>query len=734
MAEADREALHQALIESLPLPYVAADLAGRILRWNRRYVEVTGLTPERLRDATLMDVLSAEGRDVLAGAVGELWSGKSFITEYSVRRPDGKPAHYHLHVSPLRDDDGAIVGSQALIEDITSRVQLGRALAENEAELRDLYENAPLAYYVLTPDRELRLIRWNGRVAELFGLEPSELRAGRSIADFFRRTDEADRALARAFEETATRGRSFSIEVSFTRLDGERRWVRSHTRPLRDTGGKVVAVTSMTEDITDIRRAEEALRESDARLANIVESATDAIISYDGEGHILLFNRGAERILRCSASEALGQPVARFSTEAGLEVLSDLSARLDVEPGATFFTSAEQGLRGRRSDGSTFLLEGTLSRSTSGGKAVYTMILRDVDERRAQLEEIERLRGESEYFQEELRQIHQFEDIVGRSPALGATLAQVSRVAPTDSTVLILGETGTGKEMIARAIHAKSRRSERPLVKINCAAVPAGLVESELFGHERGAFTGATERRTGRFELANGGTIFLDEIGELPVEAQSKLLRVLQEREFERVGGSATLTTDVRVIAATNRDLGAMVEAGRFRADLYYRLDVFPLTLPPLRERPEDIPLLANFFIARYASKIGRTVSRTSARAAQRLAAYAWPGNVRELENVIERALILASPDADTLDVPESVLSLATALPAPGEGPDPRPPGSGAPAESATRLSAIERAHVASVLDATGWRIEGANGAAARLGLKPSTLRSRMRKLGIRRG
>lgn len=327
----------------------------------------------------------------------------------------------------------------------------------------------------------------------------------------------------------------------------------------------------------------------------------------------------------------------------------------------------------------------------------------------------DRLAKEKLYLEEELRLEHGFDDIIGDSDALKQVLKQVEVVAPTDSTVLILGETGTGKELIARAIHRLSGRSERTFVKLNCAAIPTGLLESELFGHERGAFTGAISQKAGRFELADKGTIFLDEVGEIPLELQSKLLRVLQEQEFERLGSTKTLHVDVRLVAATNRDLKRLVGERQFRSDLYYRLNVFPVTLPPLRERREDIPILVRYFTQHYAIRMKKNIQTVPAEALEVLSRYPWPGNIRELENLVERSVILSQ--GIDLQIPISELQME------------RRPATVQPAT----LEAIEREQILLVLDETRWVIGGPAGAAARLGLKRTTLQSKMQRLGISR-
>jgi formate hydrogenlyase transcriptional activator len=343
------------------------------------------------------------------------------------------------------------------------------------------------------------------------------------------------------------------------------------------------------------------------------------------------------------------------------------------------------------------------------------------NELRAALDEVEKLKNrlqtENLYLQDEIKVEHNFEEIIGGSPTLKAVLSQVEQVAATTATVLILGESGTGKELLARAIHNLSDRRERPLVKVNCAALPGDLIESELFGHEKGSFTGAFAQKIGRFELADGGTIFLDEIGELPLELQVKLLRVLQEQEFERIGGSQTISVDSRVIAATNRDLKRSAANGEFREDLFYRLNVFPVVLPPLRQRGDDIPLLARAFTERLAKRLGKTIDSIPHDVIEAFQSYHWPGNIRELQNVIERAVILARGSVLHVDEPlDAAAAETTPL-----------------AHVKSTLEEVERRHITRTLEEASWKISGEGGAAEALGLNPSTLRARMRKLGIKR-
>ncbi|MCC8986914.1 MAG: sigma 54-interacting transcriptional regulator, partial [Candidatus Contendobacter sp.] len=467
------------------------------------------------------------------------------------------------------------------------------------------------------------------------------------------------------------------------------------------------------------KRAEQALRNSEERLSSILSSALDAIITIDAEQRITLFNPAAEKIFRCSAQQMLGQSFIPLLSKRFGNLLKGYC--LAVQPATVNSQQlwAPEGLTARRCDGEEFLVEATLSPLEMGGQHFYTVILRDVTERWHSEETLKHLQLENLYLQEEIKTRQSSGNIIGDSPAMQEVFGQVEQVAGADATVLLTGETGTGKSVIARAIHDLSDRRDKLFVNVNCAALPGELVESELFGHEKGAFTGATAQRKGRFELADGGTLFLDEVGELSASAQAKLLRVLQDQEFERVGGTHTLKVNVRLVAATNRDLAKMVKEGSFRTDLYYRLNVFPIRLPSLRERPSDIPLLVRYFLDKFARKMNKSIRDLSPNARERLLQYSWPGNIRELQNVIERATILARGP---------LLEIDNALELRLDDQDAKNA-----SQPLASLEAMERAYILQVLESTGWVIEGESGAAAILDLNPSTLRSRMQKLNIRK-
>ncbi|WP_422931801.1 sigma 54-interacting transcriptional regulator [Singulisphaera sp. PoT] len=465
-------------------------------------------------------------------------------------------------------------------------------------------------------------------------------------------------------------------------------------------------------------RVERRLVESERRYRELYEEAPNAYMSLGTDLRTISVNRPATELLGYPAESLLGSGI--------MEHFADTpSGRIRAEEAFRDGLAGEEisglELEMRRRDGAPLWVNLWMRpmRGDDGAiRAVHSTWI-DVTDRLLAEAERARLAEENRYLQQEIKAAHNFDEIVGRSPALISVLDKVRRVAPTDATVLIYGETGTGKELIARAVHSESRRADKPLIKINCAALPAGLVESELFGHEKGAFTGAIARRVGRFELADGGSIFLDEVGELPLETQAKLLRVLQEHEFDTVGGAEPRRVDVRVIAATNRDLLKAVREQKFREDLYYRLGVFPIQLPPLRDRASDIPLLARFLLEKYAGRVGKRFEGIEPATLARLGAYRWPGNIRELENVIERGVILAQ--GPTLDLDPEVLGL----------PDPAPVAE--TSGSLSSLEEVETGHILKALRQARWVIEGPRGAAAVLGLHPNTLRSRLKKLGLSR-
>jgi len=464
-------------------------------------------------------------------------------------------------------------------------------------------------------------------------------------------------------------------------------------------------------------RMEGLLRESEQRYRDLFEEAPIAYVYEDTDTRFISANRAAMSLLGLKLEDMPGTVGMSLvaPNQANREPLQDAFA--DIRQGKER-NLVELELR-RKDDGRPIWVQ-FWSRPEPDGKHTRTMII-DITDRVLAERERARLQQQNAYLQEEIKATLNFDEIVGLSPTLAATLAYVRAVGPTDATVLVTGETGTGKELVARAIHSVSLRKDKPLIKVNCAALPAGLVESELFGHEKGAFTGAIAKRLGRFELADGGTIFLDEIGELPLEMQAKLLRVLQEGEFDRIGGKAPMVVDVRVIAATNRDLAQAVRDKTFREDLYYRLNVFPIHVPALRDRRQDIPLLASYFMTRFAARLGRPIEGIAPQTMTRLIDYAWPGNIRELENIMERAVILTT--GRTLEVAAEMLP-ANARPIAMDSESARPP---------TNLEELERSHILSVLDQARWVIEGPRGAAKILGLHPNTLRSRMKRLGIAR-
>jgi PAS domain S-box-containing protein len=506
--------------------------------------------------------------------------------------------------------------------------------------------------------------------------------------------------------------------------DGERRYIVANSAPVRDDRGEIIAGVVALQDVTELRETQQKLLlKSEEKYRDLIELSPDAIFIVDSEGKYVSANPAGLELLKCTAQELTGMPVTDTYLPEERAAFRFQLEEMRTESIIRF----ERTLL--RTDGTTLPIEVSVSPVRDG---YIQAVVRDISERKRSeaalakaFKEIhtlkDQLQTENIALREEINNVSMFEEIVGTSAALKTVLSRISKVAPTDSSVLLTGETGTGKELVARAIHRRSQRSSRAFVCVNCAAIPHDLIASELFGHEKGAFTGAVQRRLGRFELAEGGTIFLDEIGELPAETQIALLRVLQEHEFERVGGTQPIRTDVRLIAATNRDLEAAISAGTFRSDLFYRLNVFPIEVPPLRERREDIPMLVEYFIDRYARKAGKSISGVNKKSVDLLQAYPWPGNIRELQNVIERSVIVSSGDVFSVD--ESWLSKESSHPASRvQAPRPferEPPG--------------EREIIEAALAESRGRVSGPSGAAAKLRIPPSTLESKIKALKIRK-
>ncbi len=492
-------------------------------------------------------------------------------------------------------------------------------------------------------------------------------------------------------------------------------------RLVRDDGDGVPADRPGVCQRSGPQEGRRSLRESEARFRVTFEQAAVGIAHVAPDGRFLRINQKFCDIIGYSREEMLGRTFQDITYPDDLA--ADVAQVDELLSGKIPTYSLEK--RYIRKDGGPVWVDLTVAlvRNEAGLPLWFVSVVEDISGRKRMEKQLadnfdeikalkQRLEQENVYLQEEIRELVEYTDIVGQSAAIKDVLSQAERVAPTDSTVLLLGETGTGKELLARAIHGLSSRKSRPLVTVNCASLPPTLIESELFGREKGAYTGALTRMTGRFELADGSTLFLDEIGELPLELQSKILRFLEEGSFERLGSSKPVQVDVRIIAATNRDIEREVEEGKFRRDLFYRLNVFPIRLPPLRERPEDIPLLVRAVVKEFQKKMGKEVESIPKRTMQAMQSYRWPGNVRELRNLVEHAMILSQGKTLDIPVPKRAFSETSA---------------------AGNLQDMERAHVTAVLEKTGWRISGPGGAAEVLGLKRTTLQAKMRKLGIKR-
>ena len=619
--------------------------------------------------------------------------------------------------SELRLIEGA--GHVALIAIETERTHaaLQQALAEirkSEERLRLIIDTIPAQAWRALPDGSVDY--FNQRWHDYTGLSPTEALGWGWKAIIH--PEDAARVMDKWTHEVLPSGKPGEIEVRLRRFDGEYRWFIVRVEPLRDELGHVLQWYGTNTDIDDLKRAEDKLRRDEQELRRITDAIPQTIIVLGTEGTVIYANQSTLDYTGLTMEEVMATDFrARVFHPEDVERLRDERQRA-LSRGIPF----ENEQRARRKDGQYrwFLIRYNPLFDEQGHLLRWYATGTDIQDRK-QVEE--RMRNENLALREEIDRSSMFEEIVGSSEVLRKVLAQVDRVAPTDSTVLIVGETGTGKELIARAVHKRSKRASRAFIRVDCAAIPPSLIASELFGHEKGAFTGALQKRLGRFESADGGTIFLDEIGELPAETQPALLRVLQEREFERVGSSKPIAVDVRVLAATNRDLKAAVTRGAFRQDLFYRLNVFPIEIPPLRERVDDIPMLVEYLVERYARKAGKRIRNISRKTLELFQAYDWPGNIRELQNVVERAVILC--DGDTFSVEDTWLN--------GESSQSGPTVSnaGALTERESVLVQQEKKIIEAALAASEGRISGPVGAAAKLGIPRQTLDSKIRALRI---
>jgi PAS domain S-box-containing protein len=727
----------RSVFENSAIGVALADLNGSFLTTNHVFQAMVGYTEEELRAVNFLDVTHEDYRQANWALVTELVEQKrrQFQIEKKYRRKDGSSIWVSNNVSLVPGTERVPRFIMALSEDITQRKRAEEALQRSEgylAEAQKLTRTGSWAAHVHQMENLYWTnFYWSEELFRIFGFDPNPTPP--SEVEIVGRLHREDVLHNKPLVDQAIRDRSdFEVDYRLLLPNGAAKYIHVVGHPVVNASGDVIEIVGTAMDVTERKRAEDALRESEAFLLD------------------------AQRLTRtCSWRHEVLSGKVTVSPEGllmyGIEAEDDASSidfyfrRTHPEDRPELEQAYAAALLGKTNFEANFRLvlpDGTIKNTRSIGHPIldergdlveFVGASIDVtDHHRARadlenaLEEIKRLRDqlhdENVVLREQIDQAFMFEEIIGTSSGLQEALSRVMKVAPTDSSVLVSGETGTGKELVARAIHKRSRRSERAFVSVNCAALAPTLISSELFGHEKGAFTGAIQRRPGRFELANGGTIFLDEIGELPLDTQVALLRVLQEREFERVGGTQPVKIDVRVIAATNRDLEAAVANGTFRPDLYYRLNVFPIHVPPLRERQEDVLMLLEHFVHRFAQKMGKHFKKIDKRTVELFRSYPWPGNIRELQNVVERSVIVSSDGEFCVDAAWlSRDSRRVSLP---QQPEPADAD-----EDANR----ERQIIEDALAGSRGRVSGPDGAAARLRVPPSTLEHRIKKLRIRK-
>jgi formate hydrogenlyase transcriptional activator len=742
------------LLEAAPDGMVIVDRTGRMQLVNSQSERMFGYSREELLDRPV-EILIPENfrqehpqhRDGYYRALHPRPMGTGL--ELLGRRKDGTTFPVEISLSPLEEADGVLV--MAAIRDVTERKRAEEALRLSQERFSLLVEEVK-DYAIFMLDPTGKILSWNKGARKIKGYTADEI-IGRHFSLLYT-TEDIDRGKPNEELTLAAAEGRWEEEGWRLRKDGSRFWADVVITALHDKDGSLLGFTKVTRDITEGKRAREAflLEVTNALVSSLdIRQLLSAIAScvrqvkpfdyaslalYDAPTKMLRM-----RVLEASAGAEVvhpgEEPLASLgNSPAGwaytmrkpllLKGQADETWPFEMPPqfahhslksGCWIPLIGREGVLGTlnvfsRRPGNFTDDDVNILTQIAGQVAIAfgnALAFQRISELKDQLEE------QRQYLEDELKTEFNFEEIIGHSKPIRRVLIQVETVAPTDSTVLILGETGTGKELLARAVHNLSPRHDHTFVRVNCASIPAGLLESELFGHEKGAFTGAIATRVGRLELAHQGTIFLDEVGDIPLELQPKLLRALQEKEFERLGSTRTITTDVRIVAATNRDLEKLVASGQFRSDLFYRLHVFPITVPPLRERREDIPLLVQYFLSKFAHRMKKNIEMVAPEGMQALSRYSWPGNIRELEHVIERAVILCNA---------AVLKIPAFEPVAAEARLP---------STSSALEDVEREHIIRVLREAKGKIGGPGGAAERLGVNRTTLNSRMQKLRISR-
>ncbi len=706
------EEKYRDLVENISDVIYSYDTDGKLNYVSPAVEGIMGFKPKEMIGRSIRDLTLKEELPKIEKTLGKIFSGTPAGDEYRIRSKSGEIRWIRTSSQPTFVGD-KIVGAKGVLADITEQKKAQEWLRESEEQFRSLVTMASDSIAMTDLEGNIKFINDAGSI--LLGFNRSEELLGKNVFSFVAEESikPAKENLITAIKEGIVRNQEYSI----VRNDGTKVPVEVTVSLIKDADGKLFRLLAITRDISDRKKAEEALLESENKYRQLFLTERDAILIVDAETQkfkdanestLNLYGYTREEFLKLGLFDITAEPE---KTEKSLErVLKKKSISIPVR-------------YHKKKDGTLFPAEISASVFELKGRTMICGSIRDITERlradeelRQALSEIkdlkEQLYAETIYLREEIKLQHEHGEFIGQSHIIRNVLAKAEQVANTDSTVLLLGETGTGKELLAHTIHNLSQRKNKALVKVNCSALPSTLIESELFGHEKGAFTDARSQQIGRFEIANDGTIFLDEIGELSPDLQVKLLRVLQEGQFERLGNPKTIKVNVRIIAASNRDLEEAVRVGTFREDLYYRLNVFPISVPPLRERQADIPLLVWNFVSEFDKKMGKKIKSISMKTMNSLQNYDWPGNVRELRNVIERAMILSKGPTLFIELPK--------IKEPKE-------------YHGRALNDIEKKHINKVLEMTGWRVRGKNGAAEILGLKPTTLESKMRKLGIKR-